>query len=291
MKETEKRRSDRVSLSIPIEVMSTDVSGEYFTEHAKTTVLSCHGATIIVNRKLAPNQEVLIRRPATNKEAECRVVGQIGGQAGAYVYGVELLDSNENLWGIEFPPPPEPGEAVGRALLQCGGCGNQQVTYLNELELEVFQASLAIALYCKHCRDTTYWKEADFEPRREPKAAPLPLPPTGVVDAGPEAPGVVGVEEQPRTQNERKHLRVRTTIRACIRHAGFQDEVVGTENVSRGGFCFKSPREYVQGSKIDVALPYTPGPANIFVPGRIVRSRAIRSAALFEYGVAYIKHP
>ncbi len=290
MTETKKRRSDRVSLSIPIQVMGTDVSGSYFTEQAKTIVLSRHGAAIILNRRLAPNQEIVIRRPVANKDAECRVVGQIGGQAGGYVYGVALLDSNVNLWGIEFPPPPEPGEAVGRVLLQCGGCGSQEVTYLNELELEVFQANLSIELSCKSCRDTTHWKEADYEPRKKPKAAPQPLRPTGTVDAGPVAPGVVGVEEQPRTQNERKHLRVRTAISACIRHAGFQDEVINTENVSRAGFCFKSPKEYVVGSKIEVAVPYTPGPANIFVPGRIVRSRAIRSAALFEYGVAYIKH-
>jgi hypothetical protein len=59
-------------------------------------------------------------------------------------------------------------------------------------------------------------------------------------------------------------------------------------NVSRGGVCFHSSRIYAQDTWIQIAVPYTPGAANIFVAGRIVRCRKL-DKALIEYGVEYAK--
>ncbi len=291
MEEPGKRRSDRVDLSFPIELLGTDVSGEYFVQQARTVVLSRHGAAILVNRRLAPTQEMVIRHLEANREAECRVVGQIEAQADDHVYGVALLDPNVDLWGIEFPPPPPPEEAVGRALLSCGGCKGWQIIHLNEFEVEVFQANHIISLYCKRCRDTTLWREVEYEARKGKEHVYMRLREKADFASGPEDPNVAQMAELPRTENDRKHLRVRTTITACIRAPWRGDEVVDTVNVSRGGFCFKSPKDYELGSRIEIALPYMPDSANIFIPARIARARASPSEAVREYGVAYIDVP
>lgn len=284
---TAERRSDRISVEVAVEIMGTDVSGEYFTAKAETLLLSRHGAAILVNRRLAPTQEMVIRHLAANRETECRVVGQIEQREVGYVYGIAFLDPNVDFWGIVFPSRPAPEEAVGRALLQCGGCRGRHVTYLNEFELEVFQANRVITLYCKRCRDSTLWREAEYETSGKAGVGRLPVRSSGGVDEGPEDPDVLRVDEEPRTENERKHLRVRTTINACIRRAGSEEEEVRTENVSRGGFCFQSRKVYELGTKIEVALPYLADSANIFVPARIVRIRPLHAAEETQYGVSY----
>jgi hypothetical protein len=94
----------------------------------------------------------------------------------------------------------------------------------------------------------------------------------------------------PRTEDERQHVRARVKVTALIRHAGLGDEVIATENVSRSGLCFRSRKGYYVGSQIEVALPYSPGPANIFVPARIVRTQELPGEYLLaEYGAEYVK--
>jgi hypothetical protein len=264
-----KRRSDRICLAIPIEIRGTDVKGQTFSERATTVVLSRHGATILSKQMLAPDHRVVIRHLSTGKESECRVVGQLGGQSGGYIYGVALLDPTLNLWGIGFPPLAESEKAVGRALLQCEGCGNPEVVYLDELEVEVFTANRSISRPCGSCQRATLWSAAYRETARDGGRPPVP-------------------SSGPRASNERKQTRVTTKLTACIRQAGFDDDVVATENISRGGLCFRSRRLYHPGSLIQVAVPYSSGAANIFVSARVVYAVEIPSEGLSKHGATYI---
>ena len=63
------------------------------------------------------------------------------------------------------------------------------------------------------------------------------------------------------------------------------------EDLSRGGLAFRSRNQYPEGTRLEVAVPYTPGSGAIFVPIRIVSSKAIPSAGLFRHGAAYIQPP
>ena len=78
---------------------------------------------------------------------------------------------------------------------------------------------------------------------------------------------------------------------ACIRRRGFQEEVAVCEDLSKGGIAFRSRNQYPEGSRAEVAVPFTPGSSAIFVPIRIVFSQAIPSAGLFRHGAAYLKPP
>ena len=95
-------------------------------------------------------------------------------------------------------------------------------------------------------------------------------------------------EQNGKKPNKRKYARISMKTLACIGPPGPSEDVVDVVNVSRGGVCFQSSRTYGEDTWVQVAVPYTPGSANIFVAGRIVRSRKMDNG-LTEYGVEYAK--
>ncbi|HEX9759738.1 MAG TPA: PilZ domain-containing protein [Candidatus Acidoferrales bacterium] len=264
----QKRRSDRVALTIPVEVAGEDSAGTYFQESARTLIISRHGATLVMGTKLKPHQDVVLRCPGTQKKGHARLVGSIGGQADGHVYGFALLKADPRFWGIAFPPVEESENAVARVLLECMDCNSRELTYLDELELEVFEANRSLSRECSSCREVTVWVRAAQEDGQHLKR------PAG--DAS--------------RQNQRRQVRIRVKMRACIRHPGFGDELVEVENVSRGGLCFVSPKRYLNGSSVEVALPFEQGAANVFVRARVVRSSEVTRGNQ-RYGISYIGTP
>jgi len=285
------RRSDRISISIPVEIFGADFTGEHFVEQCKTVIVSRHGATIIVSRKLAPDLELILKRPGTKKEALVRVVGQIGGQHEGYVYGVALMDNTINIWNIYFPALTDSQSAVGRALLECSRCKNREVVYMNEVEAEVYEANLALQRNCTACGISSVWRSVPGDLTDEP---PLPQPAEAAQAEG--APAADG-EEAPLPPHEpasavisrRKDLRIKSNMPACIRQPGFDEELVSCDDISRGGLAFRSAKRYFLGSRIEVANPYAAGAANIFVPARIVFTQELPKEGVYKYGVCYLK--
>src|SRR5260370_422522 len=71
------RRSGRIPKEIAILLVGSDLEGKVFSEQTKTVVLSRHGAGIVSQYKLVPEQELILRRLDTNSETEIRAVGVI----------------------------------------------------------------------------------------------------------------------------------------------------------------------------------------------------------------------
>jgi hypothetical protein len=82
-------------------------------------------------------------------------------------------------------------------------------------------------------------------------------------------------------------MRVRVNFSACVRQGESGDDVVECENVSKGGLCFHSRRQYALGSTIQVAAPFSPGEPALFVEAKIRRIEPIGDGQLFRYGAAY----
>ena len=59
------------------------------------------------------------------------------------------------------------------------------------------------------------------------------------------------------------------------------------ENVSRGGFRFKSREAYPAGMSIEAAVPYAKDSVNIFVAARIAYQQEL-SSGFRRHGVAYV---
>jgi hypothetical protein len=275
------RRSDRVSLTLLLEASGKDVNEQEFALPARTMQINRTGAVILLERDLRADQRIEIRRLApaeAHRRTQIRIVGQFGLQKEGFVYGVEILDPQSDIWNIEFPPIAESEEAVARMLLECTYCRTREVVYLNELELRGFETTRGIARLCKTCGVPSTWTQAAHENER--KLASRGARARRNQDVADEIPP--GGE-----QRERQRLRMKTRLTACIRQVNTDDELAVCEDISPVGMCFRSKRRYDPGTKVDVAVPYSPETANIFLPSNVVYSEEIPKAGLFRHGVEY----
>jgi hypothetical protein len=284
------RRSSRIPKEIPILLVGSDMEGKVFSEQAKTVLLSRHGAGIVSEYKLSPEQELILRSLETNKEAEVRVVGQLGSQGESYTYGVAFLNQNIDFWGVEFPPVSQSENEANRVLLQCASCKAREMVVQSDLESDVYLVNEGIVRFCKNCGSSTFWKRA------EDSAVAVDLPPEA--DKKPEI-AVTSAEElidspsdlKPslRPENRRKHVRTKVNFKGCVRSFAHGDDIVACEDISRGGLRFKSRKHYAVKTDIEVAAPYSPGSPNIFVRGRIVHVEEVPGEKSFRCGVTYAK--
>jgi len=270
MEKEGRRASERIELETSIEVSGTDLRGFQFLERTQTLVIGRHGGKIALARPLAPQQEITIRCLATGLEADACVIGEIKKASGSYYYGIEFPNDEDNIWGIEFPPLSDSEGAIGRVVLECNGCKNRELIYLDDFELEVLEANEYLSRSCKRCRDASLWRKSQGE---------MPGAEGAALGSPPPVPAQV--------QNKRREARREMRVTACVRSARFGQDLVTTRNVSRGGLCFTSPQEYAEGEAIEVAVPYSPGGGNIFLPAKIARVQLLAAEGTRIYGVAY----
>jgi hypothetical protein len=275
-------------------LVGSDMEGKMFSEETNTVLLSRHGAGIVSHYKLSPEQELILRRLDSNKEAEIRIVGQIGVEEDVYTYGVAFLDSTENFWGIKFPPASEAEQEARFAHLECSSCRTRETVEQSDLESDVYLVNEGIVRYCKQCGSSTFWKRALEDVEEAPMLVEVGLRPSSAaiaVEEEPEpasAPAPAPEAKPAAKENRRKHVRTKANFKACIRSFGFGDDVVGCEDISRGGLCFKSRKRYTEKMKIEVAAPYTAGVQNFFVPGEVVYVQELQDEKVFRCGVEYL---
>lgn len=273
------RRSDRISIEIPLEVSGDDINRFAFVERTRTAVISRHGAKIYSQRKLGRDQELIIRCLATGKEAEARVVGELAEGPQGFAYGMEFLNPGVNIWDIEFPALTQAEQAAGRTLLECFKCRSRELVYLDAISVEVLDSGQGMSRLCKLCTDITIWKVARDLPAD--KSPVLPAPERAPA-AGPGRP------EDPPVESAAKDAKTATGATALLRHPILGDEVVTAENISPGGLSIRSIKRYREGAQVEVALPYTKGGANIFVAARIERLAGEIDKRFHRYELVYL---
>ena len=269
------RQSDRVTFSMPVEASWVTGTGTAHKQTAETLLVSRNGGVLRLADKLAMGQELNLRRQREGDEwktTRARVVAEIDQEPNGFLYAIHILDTRSDFWEIEFPAPHKAEEALARLLMECSFCQRREVAYLNELELKSFEIRKCVARVCKHCDSPSIWVESQSEMRPQQNG-----------------PSQSTVEE--RVIPRRNRTRVKARVLACIRRRGFQEEIVVCEDLSKGGVSFRSRNQYAEGSRVEVAVPFTPGSGAIFVPIRIVFSQAIPTAGLYRHGAAYIKPP
>jgi hypothetical protein len=321
------RRSSRIPKEVAILLTGSDMDGKGFSEMTKTVLLSRHGAGIISTYKLSAEQEIIIRYLDTNKEALVRVVGRIGSEGEIYTYGVAFVDpSNINFWDIDFAPVSEREKEARRMLLECGNCKERETVEQSDVESDVFLINEGIVRYCKQCGDSTLWKRASEVTEEQPvlvaagpfagassaaeatrnASAQAPwspqasastqnssiLQPSSSPPGTPTTPASAYASPADRMpavplDNRRKHPRTKVSYKASIRRSGFTDDIVTCEDMSKGGLCFRSRKQYFQGTDIEVAVPYSPGANAIYVPAQIAWVVEITKDKLYKCGVSY----
>lgn len=269
------RQSDRVSFRMPLEASWATSDGATFTQTAETLLVSRNGGVLRLTEKLAAGQELHLRRSLEGdhwKNARARVVAEIDQDLNGFLYAIHLLEPRSDFWGIDFPAPHKAEEALARLLMECSFCERREVVYLDELQLKSFEVRRCVARLCRHCDSPSIWVEAVSEVR-------------------PPEDGVSQPTVEERVIPRRNRTRIKARVLACIRRRGFQEEIAVCEDLSKGGLSFRSRNQYPEGSRVEVAVPFTPGTGAIFVPIRIVFSQVIPTAGLYRHGAAYIKPP
>ncbi len=267
---SQKRRSDRLMLTVPLRVLGMDAGGDKFKAEGRTLVLNRHGAKIQLSQKLVTGSTVRIVNLSNRREADFRVVGPTAPptEKGSE-WGVEYVRPNEDIWGIRFPPS-EGDVPEAAALLECRVCRAAVMARLSLVEVEVLDASGVLNRLCQNCDGKTPWGYAEKQLTMD-KALPTDARPE-VVEDGPE---------------KRRHRRVALQMPVRVRDYQGGTDISKSDNVSKGGFSFVSEKNYSVGAGVMVACPYSPTGQSPEVHARIVRARPIPGTNRKIYGVSY----
>jgi hypothetical protein len=100
-----RRRSQRVLLKIPVVVIALGPDKQPVSEETYTLVVSAHGGLIHLAMKVTVGQELTIKNPETREEQLCRVVRLNTTQPEITEVGFEFVKPAPQFWRISFPPP------------------------------------------------------------------------------------------------------------------------------------------------------------------------------------------
>jgi len=273
-----RRRSERLLLSIPIRVEGTNPTGEKFAETTRTVIINRHGAWIQLKQPVSAGVSLRITNLVAHRDADFRVVGPTqprSDQGGEW--GVECRDDKRNIWGIDFPPPSPDETSSCSALLECRRCNSVALTPLSLVENDVLGTAGLLSKECSKCGRPTPWGYTEKQvaiapPGQEPE------------------PSIKEILEPPRPESNRRiHSRVALKLPVRVRSYYGIEEFSKTENVSKGGLCFVSTKDYEIGEGLQVTCPFDPRGHNIEVQARVVRRKTMKGFEGKIYGIRYDK--
>jgi hypothetical protein len=101
--ETNRRRSQRVILSIPVTVSEESGPGP-FSEETQTLAVNAHGALVMLTARVSQGQKLILKSNTPPNKQTCRVV-YVGPTAdGRTQIGVEFTEAAPHFWPVAFPP-------------------------------------------------------------------------------------------------------------------------------------------------------------------------------------------
>src|SRR3981189_1019370 len=99
-----RRRSQRVLMTVPIRVSGQRGAGLAFEEETHTRAISAHGALILVSTEVHRGQRLTLRHVQTKAALECVVAHIDRKQSAQPQVGVEFTLPNPTFWHVVFPP-------------------------------------------------------------------------------------------------------------------------------------------------------------------------------------------
>src|ERR1039458_302300 len=146
---------------------------------------------------------------------------------------------------------------------------------LSIMEHEVLGNSGLLVKQCAACKRATSWSYKDPSvdmTKEDPVEAPL---------------RTENLSARPPVSNRRGYGRVGLQLPARVRSFRGAEEFTRTENVSRGGFCLISNREYEVGEVVLVICPFEKTGHHIEIRAVVVRRQAMQGTERTIYGVSY----
>lgn len=101
----ERRRTLRVSITVPITVHGQDESGGKFRAKAKSESVNRHGALIQLEEPVAVGQMLILVNDIGDRTVEGRVISVKRDKENKTHVGVEFTSPDSNFWHMSFPLP------------------------------------------------------------------------------------------------------------------------------------------------------------------------------------------
>jgi hypothetical protein len=98
------RRSQRVSITVPVLVYGKGKDGRPFREETNSLVVNAHGGLILLASPVELKQELLLINPKTTQEVSARVAYLGRRENGKSEIGVGFTEPSPRFWHINFPP-------------------------------------------------------------------------------------------------------------------------------------------------------------------------------------------
>jgi len=99
-----RRRSQRVLMTVPVRVSGQTGAGLPFEEDTLTRAISAHGALILVSKQVHRGQRLTLSNVQTRAALECVVAHIDRRQSNQPQVGVEFALPNPMFWHVAFPP-------------------------------------------------------------------------------------------------------------------------------------------------------------------------------------------
>jgi hypothetical protein len=101
----ERRRTQRVSLTVAVVLRGQQEDGDKFCVHAKTNAVSQHGAQIETEHPLVTGQVIVVLNENNARKVEARVASIQRRRDGKTYVGLEFCSPEINFWNMTFPLP------------------------------------------------------------------------------------------------------------------------------------------------------------------------------------------
>jgi len=277
----EHRRTTRVQIAMPIRVRGMSTENKFFDETTETILVSRHGLMTRIKNVVELDTEVHVVNTQNDVAGTFTVVWvDRRDRNGFHNLGLQMLESEAEMWGIHFPDTRDlEEESSTQAWLECTRCHQKKLGTVPLTELEYLDRGVFVARPCDKCKATTAWEFTVEDKPETPSAASevAPIPPDvllganeNVLDTSSNTPAGtrrVGVEQRARIRAPLK-----LTIKVVRDLYGISVEDIGeTINVSRNGAYFLTGQNYHVGETVKVHLPYRKGSLNLPVMAKVVR--------------------
>jgi hypothetical protein len=101
---TNKRRSERVVLTVSVVLSVTTMDGRVRSEKAKTQVVNAHGGLLLSDLQVITGQEFDLTNPKTGVTKRCRVVRAEESDDQGFSVAFQFDEPAANFWPVSFPP-------------------------------------------------------------------------------------------------------------------------------------------------------------------------------------------
>jgi PilZ domain len=101
----ERRRTQRVSLTVPLALHGHNEDGQKFCVHVRSNAVSQHGAQIETEHPVVVGQVLIVVNESSARKTEARVASIQRKRDGKTYVGVEFLSTEINFWSMTFPIP------------------------------------------------------------------------------------------------------------------------------------------------------------------------------------------